>query len=93
MILDYCFQARAKHDMTNTVVAGCATGGTLSAKGNPFLNHLSIISMYECITIVDLQLEKSILQISSLSPILELTSLKSKAFYISDYHRILLFSS
>ncbi|PWA56052.1 mitochondrial import inner membrane translocase subunit TIM22-4 [Artemisia annua] len=28
-------KARAKHDMTNTVVAGCATGGTLSAKGGP----------------------------------------------------------
>ncbi|XP_072960315.1 mitochondrial import inner membrane translocase subunit TIM22-4 [Typha angustifolia] len=28
-------QARAKHDTTNTVVAGCVTGGTLSAKGGP----------------------------------------------------------
>ncbi|XP_075633076.1 mitochondrial import inner membrane translocase subunit TIM22-4-like [Castanea sativa] len=28
-------KARAKHDMTNTVVAGCVTGGTLSAKGGP----------------------------------------------------------
>lgn len=28
-------KARAKHDMTNTVVAGCVTGGTISAKGGP----------------------------------------------------------
>lgn len=28
-------KARAKHDTTNTVVAGCATGGALSAKGGP----------------------------------------------------------
>ncbi|KAK3019345.1 hypothetical protein RJ639_003876 [Escallonia herrerae] len=28
-------KARAKHDMTNTVVAGCVTGGALSAKGGP----------------------------------------------------------
>ncbi|CAN6470793.1 unnamed protein product [Victoria cruziana] len=28
-------KARAKHDTTNTVVAGCVTGGTLSAKGGP----------------------------------------------------------
>ncbi|GJX55631.1 mitochondrial import inner membrane translocase subunit TIM22-4 isoform X1 [Tanacetum coccineum] len=28
-------KARAKHDMTNTVAAGCVTGGTLSAKGGP----------------------------------------------------------
>ncbi|KAJ8759253.1 hypothetical protein K2173_006773 [Erythroxylum novogranatense] len=28
-------KARAKHDMTNTVVAGCVTGGSLSAKGGP----------------------------------------------------------
>ncbi|XP_050367486.1 mitochondrial import inner membrane translocase subunit TIM22-4 [Argentina anserina] len=28
-------KARAKHDMTNTVVAGCVTGGTLSARGGP----------------------------------------------------------
>jgi len=34
------FKARAKHDMTNTVVAGCVTGGTLSAKGNFFIHHL-----------------------------------------------------
>ncbi|WVZ02405.1 hypothetical protein V8G54_023211 [Vigna mungo] len=26
-------KARAKHDITNTVVAGCATGGAISAKG------------------------------------------------------------
>ncbi|KAL4578175.1 hypothetical protein LXL04_014294 [Taraxacum kok-saghyz] len=29
-------KARAKHDMTNTVVAGCVTGGAISAKGNYF---------------------------------------------------------
>ncbi|XP_078179342.1 mitochondrial import inner membrane translocase subunit TIM22-4-like [Carex rostrata] len=28
-------KARAKHDMTNTVAAGCATGGVLSAKAGP----------------------------------------------------------
>ncbi|GLU02578.1 hypothetical protein SLE2022_198240 [Rubroshorea leprosula] len=28
-------KARAKHDMTNTVVAGCATGGAMSARGGP----------------------------------------------------------
>ncbi|KAJ4968860.1 hypothetical protein NE237_015561 [Protea cynaroides] len=28
-------KARAKHDITNTVVAGCVTGGTISAKGGP----------------------------------------------------------
>ncbi|KAB1202251.1 Mitochondrial import inner membrane translocase subunit TIM22-1 [Morella rubra] len=28
-------KVRAKHDVTNTVVAGCATGGVLSAKGGP----------------------------------------------------------
>ena len=28
-------KARAKHDITNTVVAGCDTGGTISAKGGP----------------------------------------------------------
>ncbi|CAM8917286.1 unnamed protein product [Rhodiola kirilowii] len=28
-------KARAKHDITNTVVAGCATGGTMSARGGP----------------------------------------------------------
>ncbi|KAL5580660.1 hypothetical protein UlMin_013102 [Ulmus minor] len=28
-------KARAKHDMTNTVVAGCVTGGSISAKGGP----------------------------------------------------------
>ncbi|KVI08431.1 Mitochondrial inner membrane translocase subunit Tim17/Tim22/Tim23/peroxisomal protein PMP24 [Cynara cardunculus var. scolymus] len=27
--------ARAKHDMTNTVAAGCVTGGAISAKGGP----------------------------------------------------------
>ncbi|KAF8409230.1 hypothetical protein HHK36_005304 [Tetracentron sinense] len=28
-------KVRAKHDITNTVVAGCVTGGALSAKGGP----------------------------------------------------------
>ncbi|KAH7549848.1 hypothetical protein ACOSP7_025188 [Xanthoceras sorbifolium] len=28
-------KARAKHDITNTVVAGCITGGAISAKGGP----------------------------------------------------------
>ncbi|KAK8521404.1 hypothetical protein V6N13_077510 [Hibiscus sabdariffa] len=28
-------KARAKHDTTNTVVAGCVTGGTMSAKAGP----------------------------------------------------------
>ncbi|KAL2509075.1 mitochondrial import inner membrane translocase subunit TIM22-4 [Forsythia ovata] len=28
-------KARAKHDTTNTVVAGCVTGGTISARGGP----------------------------------------------------------
>ncbi|KAE9616390.1 hypothetical protein Lal_00035166 [Lupinus albus] len=28
-------KGRAKHDTTNTVVAGCATGGAMSAKGGP----------------------------------------------------------
>ncbi|XP_011623189.1 mitochondrial import inner membrane translocase subunit TIM22-4 isoform X1 [Amborella trichopoda] len=28
-------KARAKHDTTNTAVAGCVTGGALSAKGGP----------------------------------------------------------
>ncbi|KAL3694460.1 hypothetical protein R1sor_008111 [Riccia sorocarpa] len=28
-------KARAKHDMTNTTIAGCVTGGTLSARAGP----------------------------------------------------------
>ncbi|KAK1321187.1 Mitochondrial import inner membrane translocase subunit TIM22-1 [Acorus calamus] len=28
-------KARAKHDITNTVAAGCVTGGAISAKGGP----------------------------------------------------------
>ncbi|EFJ34081.1 hypothetical protein SELMODRAFT_230551 [Selaginella moellendorffii] len=28
-------KARARHDMTNTMVAGCVTGGSLSAKAGP----------------------------------------------------------
>ena len=35
-VLDFVFQARAKHDTTNTVVAGCVTGGAISAKGKCF---------------------------------------------------------
>lgn len=35
-----CLQARAKHDTTNAAVAGCVTGGALSAKGNLVLCHL-----------------------------------------------------
>jgi len=30
------WQARAKHDTTNTAVAGCVTGGALAVKGNNF---------------------------------------------------------
>lgn len=29
----YLLKVRAKHDITNTVVAGCATGGAISARG------------------------------------------------------------
>ena len=58
-----CFQARAKHDMTNTVVAGCATGGTLSAKGNFFIYHLGIFSMYKRIPTCKLMLDKILLLI------------------------------
>jgi len=29
------WQARAKHDTTNTAVAGCVTGGALAVKGGP----------------------------------------------------------
>ncbi|GAB2274267.1 hypothetical protein Dimus_009033 [Dionaea muscipula] len=32
--------ARAKHDTTNTVVAGCVTGGAISARGGPQLKLL-----------------------------------------------------
>lgn len=28
-------KARAKHDITNTVIAGCVTGGAISARGGP----------------------------------------------------------
>ncbi|XP_004505597.1 mitochondrial import inner membrane translocase subunit TIM22-4 [Cicer arietinum] len=28
-------KARAKHDITNTAIAGCTTGGAISAKGGP----------------------------------------------------------
>ncbi|RHN61737.1 Mitochondrial inner membrane translocase subunit Tim17/Tim22/Tim23/peroxisomal protein PMP24 [Medicago truncatula] len=31
----FSFQARAKHDITNTFVAGCTTGAAISAKGGP----------------------------------------------------------
>jgi hypothetical protein len=39
----FCFQARAKHDIGNTFIAGCATGGTISAKGNPLFHSFSVI--------------------------------------------------
>lgn len=38
------WQARAKHDTTNTAVAGCVTGGALAVKGNCFAMSLSIKS-------------------------------------------------
>jgi len=31
------WQVRAKHDTTNTAVAGCVTGGALAVKGNLFV--------------------------------------------------------
>ena len=37
-------QARAKHDTTNTAVAGCVTGGALAVKGNYFAMSLSMKS-------------------------------------------------
>ncbi|XP_047339077.1 mitochondrial import inner membrane translocase subunit TIM22-1-like [Impatiens glandulifera] len=33
-------KARAKHDITNTVAAGCVTGGAMSARGN--FSHMQI---------------------------------------------------
>ena len=33
------FKARAKHDTTNTVIAGCVTGGAISARGSTLLTH------------------------------------------------------
>jgi import inner membrane translocase subunit TIM22 len=44
-ILTFCilmlWQARAKHDTTNTAVAGCVTGGALAVKGNYFaISHI-----------------------------------------------------
>ena len=30
------WQARAKHDLTNTAIAGCITGGAISVKGIPY---------------------------------------------------------
>ena len=41
MILIMYLKVRAKHDMT--VVAGCATGGVLSAKGNVFSHHSNLL--------------------------------------------------
>jgi hypothetical protein len=38
------WQARAKHDTTNTAVAGCVTGGALAVKGNYFAMSLSMKS-------------------------------------------------
>ena len=43
--MDYCFQARVKHDTTNTVVAGYVTGGALSAKGNQLSPSVIIFSL------------------------------------------------
>lgn len=41
MDIEFCcvslLQARAKHDVTNTVLAGCATGGSMSARGSLYL--------------------------------------------------------
>ena len=37
-------QARAKHDTTNTAVAGCVTGGALAVKGNYLAMSLSMKS-------------------------------------------------
>lgn len=37
------FQARAKHDITNTAIAGCTTGGAISAKGNPLFHSYSVV--------------------------------------------------
>lgn len=38
----FILQARAKHDTTNTAVAGCVTGGVLSARGKLLLRrHMS----------------------------------------------------
>jgi hypothetical protein len=45
----FCFQARAKHDIGNTVVAGCATGGAISAKGIPLFHSFSVI-YYVCLS-------------------------------------------
>jgi len=39
----FSFQARAKHDITNTFVAGCTTGAAISAKGNPLFHLFSVI--------------------------------------------------
>lgn len=39
----FSFQARAKHDITNTFVAGCTTGAAISAKGNPLFHLVSVI--------------------------------------------------
>lgn len=51
----FFFQARAKHDITNTVVAGCATGGAISAKGNTFL--YVFLSFYRAFLSLDLAKE------------------------------------
>lgn len=41
--LGILLKARAKHDITNTVVAGCTTGGAISAKGILFNKHLLLM--------------------------------------------------
>ncbi|XP_010248155.1 PREDICTED: mitochondrial import inner membrane translocase subunit TIM22-4-like isoform X2 [Nelumbo nucifera] len=42
-------KARAKHDMTNTVVAGCATGGSLSAKAKHVERHFASFPLFSAI--------------------------------------------
>ncbi|KAG5007954.1 hypothetical protein JHK85_026496 [Glycine max] len=39
-------KARAKHDITNTVVAGCATGGAISAKGRMTISDKPMGCLY-----------------------------------------------
>lgn len=39
----FFFQARAKHDITNTAIAGCTTGGAISAKGNPLFHSFPVV--------------------------------------------------
>jgi hypothetical protein len=34
----FSWQARAKHDLTNTAIAGCITGGAISARGTLYFS-------------------------------------------------------